>query len=142
MIKIHPNILIGSPPELQQVLPSVNFIINCSMNLNNLIVHPNYINLNISIFNQETLTYLNNLYNFIVEKICSNQNIFLLCETGINNSLIIGMFIIMKMFNLNYNQVYYTIANSHRINSYDFYTGLKFYEIHIISNFSENMDLT
>jgi hypothetical protein len=132
MIKIHSNIVIGSPTDLIQYIPYINYVINCSINLNNLFIDPNYINLNITKFDFSTLEILNKLVDFISYKISQNQNIFLLCENGINHSLIVGMFLIMKIHKINYNDVYYYLSSIHQINNYDFYCGLKYYEPYII----------
>ena len=70
-----------------------------------------------------------------------NNNIFILCESGIGISLIIGMFYIMKFFNLDYNTVYSNIAKNYIINHYKFYSGLIYFEPYIIkSTFGEKMD--
>jgi len=142
MIKIHSNIIIGSPHDLAQIINSVNYIINCSASLNNLLVHPNYINLNIQQFTFNSLQILNSLFDFISWKISLNQNIYLLCETGTNYSLIVGMFVVMKLYNLSYSEVYYRLSSLHNIGSYDFYSGLKYYEPYIIIRDTNNkMDI-
>jgi len=143
MIKIHSNIIIGSPSDLAQIINSVHYIINCSTNLNNIIVHPNYLNLNITQFTTESLNILNSVYDFVNNKILLNQNVFLLCDSGIGNSLIVGMFFIMKLLNLNYYNTYYNIATYNKINSYEFYAGLTYYEPYIIKNgLGEKMDIS
>lgn len=141
MINLQTNIFIGTPHDLQNIIHSINYVFNCSTNLNNLINHPNYINLNINNFSFETLQYLINLSDFIYQKTLLNQNIFILCENGIGSSLIIGMFYIMKCYNLDYNYVYTYISKIYSINHYDFYAGLKYFEPYIIKNtFGEKMD--
>lgn len=143
MIKIHSNIVVGSLNDLQNVINTVHYIINCSPNLNNLILHPNYINLNITYFTFDSLQILNSMYDFIKSKIFFNQNIFLLCENGINNSLIAGIFIAMKLYNLTYNNIYYPISSLYSINSYDYYSGLKYFEPYIINyRPSDQMDIS
>jgi hypothetical protein len=142
MIKIHPNIIVGSPSDLSSVLNSVHYIINCSINLNNLIVHSNYLNLNIQQFTFDSLQILNSVFDFINCKILLNQNIFLLCENGINNSLVVGIFIIMKLHNSNYNDVYNYMSTIHQINPYNFYSGLKYFEPCIISKSIDKMDIS
>lgn len=143
MIKIHSNIIIGSTNDLTHIFNYVHYIINCSINLNNLLVHPNYLNLNITQFTLDSLQILNSLYDFVNSKILLNQNIFLLCENGINNSLIVGIFLMMKLYKLNYADVYYQISARHSINSYDFYAGLKYYEPYIIGyKISDKMDIS
>ena len=83
------------------------------------------------------------MYDFIIYKILLNNNVFLLCETGIDNGLIVGMFILMKMLNLNFNNVYYKIANIYKIKSYNYYSGLKYYEPYILKYTSEDkMDIS
>jgi hypothetical protein len=141
MLKIHPNIIVGTPYDLSLVLDKVNYIFNCSPNLNNLIVHQNYINLTLVNFSYETLQLLLYLYNFIIDKIAYNQNIFILCETGINSSLTVGMFLIMKLYKLNFDYVYHNIAHSHKIGSYELYSGLKHFELFIDDNSGEKMDI-
>jgi hypothetical protein len=138
MIKLHPNIITGSPTDLNQLSGSIYYIINCSINLNNLIIHQNFINANITKFDFETLNILNNIYNFIKSKILLNQTVFLLCENGLGNSLIVGIFILMKMYNMNCMSVYYEITKFNIINSYDFYSGLKNYEPYIITSNNYN----
>ena len=141
MIKIHSNIIIGSPSDLAQIVNSVHYIINCSTNLNNMMVHSNYLNLNITQFTTESLNILISVYDFINNKILLNQNVFLLCDSGIGHSLIVGMFFVMKLLNLNYYNTYHNIATVHKINSYEFYSGLKYYEPYIIKyGFGEKMD--
>ena len=55
----------------------------------------------------------------------------------------VGMFFMMKLHVLNYNDVYYRIATIHRINSHDFYSGLKYYEPYIIKcEVNDKMDTT
>jgi hypothetical protein len=143
MIKINPNIVVGSLNDLPNILNSVHYIINCSVNLNNLFVHQNYMNLNIHHFSIDSLQLLNSLFDFIKNKILLNHNIFLLCENGINNSLITGMFVAMKLYNLTYNEVYYKISIIYPIHSYDFYSGLKYYEPYIQDyNLSDEMDIS
>jgi hypothetical protein len=142
MIKIHSNIIIGSPNDLAQIINNVNYIINCSTNLNNAMLHSNYLNLNITQFTFESLKILNSMYDFINNKIILNKNVFLLCETGIDNSLIVAMFILMKMLNLNYNNVYYKITTIYKIKSYDCYSGLKYYEPYILNNSEDKMDIS
>jgi hypothetical protein len=138
MIKIHPNIIVGSINELAQVLNTVHYIINCSVNLNNYMVHPNYLNTNIQKFSLETLPTLNSIYDFVYQQVSLGKNIFLCCETGTNQSLIIGMFIIMKMFNINFYNVFYKIFYTNKINSYEYYSGLVNYEPYILSNTNTN----
>ena len=143
MIKIHPNILIGSPTDFIPNIDYVHYIINCSTSLNNAIVHSNYLNLNITQFTLESLNILNAVFEFINNKISLNQNIFLLCETGIDYSLIVGIFIVMKKFNLNYHNAYYKIANIYKIKSYEYYSGLKYFEPYILNyNFKDVMDIS
>lgn len=143
MIKIHPNILVGSLHDLSQIINSVNFIINCSLNLNNAMTHPNYLNLNINQFSLDSLQTLNSVYDFVIGKISLNQNIFLLCETGIDKSLILGIFIMMKLYNLSYHTTYYNIAATNKINNYDSYSGLKNYEPYIgFCGSGEKMDIS
>jgi hypothetical protein len=140
MIKIHSNIIVGSCDSLLQstILPHVHYIINCSTNLNNLIVHPNYINLGVDKFGFKTLRTLNSLSDFVNEKISLGNNIFLLCENGIGHSLVVGMFIIMKMHNINFDQVFNQLSASYNINNYDFYSGLKRYEPFIKEEYKKN----
>jgi hypothetical protein len=140
MIKIHPNIIIGNPNELHGLLNSVTYIINCSINLNNLINHPNYINLNIDKFSWESFYTLNELYKFINGKIIYGNNFFLLCDTGINNSLVVGIFILMNIYKAKYNDIYYQLAYTNKINSYEYYSGLVNFEPNILAN--DMMDLS
>ena len=142
MIKIHKNIIIGSLMDLQHLLNSVTYIINCSPTFSKLLSHPNYLNLNINSPSAEKLNTLNQVTDFINNKVLLNHNIFLLCETGLNNSLIVGMFFLMKFYNVSYNTVYHNIAITNRINPYEFYLGLTSFEPHIIKTTSENMDLS
>lgn len=142
MIVIHPNIIVGSVYDLTANFNNIHYILNCSISLNNLLFHPNYINLNISIFNQNSIQLLNSIFEFIYGNIELKYNIFILCETGINNSLIIGMFIIMKLYKLKYNDVYNSIVKNNIINSYYYYSGLIFYEQYILDkNNIDDMDI-
>ncbi len=142
MIKIHSNIIIGNLSDLQQLINNVTYIINCSPNFAKLCSHPNYLNLNINNPIHETLNILNQISDFMYNKIMSNQNIFLLCDTGINNSLIVGMFFLMKFFNINYQSVYHNITLFSKINPYEFYLGLAQFEPYILKSSCENMDLS
>ena len=140
MLKIHPNIIIGNPYDLSLVLDKVNYIFNCSSNLNNLIIHQNYLNLNISSFSYDSLYPLLNLYNYINNILINQQNVFILCVTGINHSLVVGMFIIMKLYNINFDIVYHNIIQTYKIGPYELYSGLKYYEPFIINNCDVSMD--
>lgn len=143
MIKLHTNIIVGSPNDLAFVFQTVNYIINSSPSLNNLINHPNFINFNINSFSFDTLQPLVNLAEFVKNKISLNQNIFLLCESGLLNSLILGMFIIMKFYNLDFDTVFQNISNTYHIHPYNSYSLLKYYEPYILSYpNSEKMDIS
>jgi hypothetical protein len=138
MIKIHSNIIIGNFNDLQLLLPNVSFIINCFSGYSYLYNNPNFIN----VVNLEYNTFLQ-LYNFINYKILLNNNIFILCDTGKNISLIIGMFFLMKYHNLNFNTVYYNIAYYNHINSYEYYSNLISFEPYILSPpQSNNMEIS
>jgi hypothetical protein len=143
MIKIHSNIIIGNLCELQQIITNVSYIINCHHNYSQLSNHPNYLNLIINNINYETLNLLIQVYDFINNKILLNQNIFLLSDTGLNESLFIGMFFLMKFHNANYQTIYYNIAFNNRIYPYEYYASLTYFEPHILKLYiHENMDLS
>lgn len=143
MIKIHPNIIIGNIPQLQQVINNVSYIINCHSEYSHICNHPNYLNLIINNINYETFCHLNQVFDFINNKISLNQNIFILCNTGINISLFVGMFFLMKFHNLNYKTIYDQIALFHQIFPYEYYACLSLLEPYILKYSSgENMDLS
>lgn len=86
---------------------------------------------------------MNQVYEFINNKILLNQNVFILCDTGLNNSLFVGMYFLMKYYNLNYHTVYHNIASSNKINSYEHYLSLTLFEPYIFKlPISNNMDLS
>ena len=98
MIKIHSNIIIGSPNDLTQLLNSVHYVVNCSISLNNLYVHPNYINLNIVNFSNDSLQILNSIFDFINWKILSNQNIFFFFFCTHTHGMFLQTFVIFHFF--------------------------------------------
>lgn len=142
MIKIHPNVIVGNLSELQHALHEVTYIINCSPTYSQLINHPNYFNLNINNINHETLNILIQVCNFINSKILLNHNIFLLCDTGIGISLMVGIFFLMQYHNINYNTVYHNIAIAHKINPYEYYLMLIHFEPYILKFSNESMDMS
>jgi hypothetical protein len=142
MLNIYKNIIIGTPHDLSLVMNNVHYIINCSVNLNNLIIHPNFININLTMIDNNALNLLFDLYCFVKNKIFINNTIFILCETGINTSLFVGMYLIMKLCNLPFNDVYNIIVNAIKIHPYNTYSILKYYENFIFQQTNNNMDLS
>lgn len=124
MFCIFNNIFICSVNELPLLnLNNFNFIINCSNKLSNLINNQNFLNLNID---QLSIENFNEVYNFILKNI--NQKIIILDETGKDISMILGMFIVMKYYNVNFDLVYDNIKIYTDLYNKEYYSFLYNYK--------------
>lgn len=142
MIKIHTNIIIGNLIDLQNLINNTTFIINCSSNYQKLFEHPHFLNLNLHNPLYDTYSILEQVYFFISSKIVFNQNIFILCDSGISDSLTVGIFFLMKFYNMNYKTVYNNLSLHYKINSYNYYSKLVNFEKHIKLYKNDDMDLS
>ena len=133
MYQIHQKIILIPVNELNTLNPNhVNWIINCSNSLNNHMVHPNYLNLNLPFYNGESIQVLNKAYEFIIGQINLSKNIVILCENGISGGMLFTIFFLMKFHNLSYDIVYDQISKTIPINSMFYYYSLKSLENQII----------
>ena len=120
MFCIFNNILICSINDLQLLnINNFNFIINCSLEYNKLFENPNYINLNIKEFNIFNIDSLFNIINFIIKNI--NQKIILLDENGKNNAMVIGLYLFMKYYKINFSYAYDNIKTLTELNNKNYY---------------------
>jgi len=133
MYQLHQRIILININELNTLnAQQVNWIINCSHSLNNYMVHPNYLNLNLPFYNGESIQVLTKAYDFIINQINLSQNIVILCETGVAGGMLFSIFFLMKFHNMTYDKVYDQISKTIPINSIFYYYSLKSLENQII----------
>ena len=126
MYQIHNNIILLPISEINILQNNqVNWIINCSESLNNYMIHPNYINLNIPYYNVESIQILHKAFEFICQRINLSENIVILCENGIAGGMLFSMFFLMKYYNLPFDTVFERISKSIQVNTIFYYYSLK-----------------
>lgn len=131
MFCLFSNILICSLEDLNFLnISNFSYIINCSNKLNNYIVDPNYINLNIDIINYSCVNLLNQVYNWLEQNI--QNKIIILDETGLDNGMYLCIFILMKFLNKSFVDVYDELSKLTKINDKNNYISLEYYENYII----------
>lgn len=129
------NIFICSVNELPFLnLNNFNYIINCSIKLNYLINNNNFININIEHLSDKTIDNFIQIYNFI--NININSKIIILDETGKDLAMFLGIFIIMKYYNIDFNNVYDNIKNYTHLYDKNYYLYLS-YSDNFINNYME-----
>ena len=134
MFCLFSNIYVCGSSELSNLnLSNFNFVINCSKNLNSLYSSPNYINLNIDSFTKENLNILNDLYTWIETNFVSNKFI-ILDETGLDNAMIVCLYLVMRSSNQGYDAVYEQTNKFVKLNDKSNYKVLKENENNIIKN--------
>jgi hypothetical protein len=131
MFCLFSNILICGIEDLNCLnISNFSYIINCSNKLNNCIVDPNYINLNIETINYSCINLLNQVYNWLEQNI--QNKIIILDETGLNNAMSVCIFILMKFLNKSFVDVYNELSTLTKINDKNNYISLEYYENYII----------
>jgi hypothetical protein len=134
MFCLFSNIYICSSTELNYLnLSNFNFVINCSKKLNALYTSPNYINLNIDNFTKENLNILSDLYTWIETNFLSNKFI-ILDDTGLDNAMIVCLYMVMKSSNHGFNIVYDQANKFLKLNDKSVYKILLDNENNIIKN--------
>ena len=146
MFCLFSNILICGLKDLEYLnISNFTYIINCSTKLNNCIVDPNYINLNIETINYSCINLLNQVYNWLEQNI--QNKIIILDETGLDNAMCICIFILMKFLNKSFEDVYNELVKLTKINNKNDYISLEHCENHIIkkkyfSHYKNNLFFT
>jgi len=119
--------------ELESLnLTNFNYILNCSINLNNLIISPNYINLNLNQPIQNLIPYIIQSLEFILNCLNNKNKIILLDETGKDDSIIVGIMFLMKIYNKNFNSIYDSISNYTQIHPKEYYSSIMNIEYYLI----------
>jgi hypothetical protein len=133
MFQIHEKIILMTLTELESVNPdNVDYILNCDPKLNNIMNHPNYLNINITIYNMETLPYFDSIYKFLINQLANNKNIILLGEDIYENPITFAIYFLMRYHNLPFDTIYHQLDNTLRIRHIFFYYALKSLEQFII----------
>jgi hypothetical protein len=123
-------------------LNNFNYIVNCTNNNYNTILNitqnsTNYATIDLSYFN---LFVLNNFYSF-VQSINSNTKILLVDENGISNASIVGIFLLMKLHNSKFSNIYNSLKLTVNLNTYFYYNNLVIYEQQIINKNTTNQNI-
>lgn len=123
-------------------LNNFNYIVNCTNNNYNTILNitPNSINyttIDLSYFN---IFVLNNFYSF-VQSINNNTKLLLVDENGISNASIIGIFLLMKVHNSKFSNIYNSLKLTVNLNTYFYYNNLIIYEQQIINKNTTNQNI-
>lgn len=134
MFCLFSNIYVCGSAELSNLnLSNFNFVINCSKKLNSLYSSSNYINLNIDSFTKENFNILNDLYTWIETNFVSNKFI-ILDDTGLDNAMIVCLYLVMCSSNQGFDTVYEKTNNFLKLNDKTHYKVLKENENNIIKN--------
>ena len=123
-------------------LSQIQYILNCSLNLNNLMSVPNYINLNLSQPINNLLPYINNSLNFIYDCLSKKYKIILLDDSGKENSIFIGIMFLMKYYKQNFENIYNSLSNYTSIYSKEYYNSISTIEYYLIGLNSQPTTLT
>lgn len=139
MFCLFDNIYICGINEIQTLnLANFNYILNCSVQLNNVISSSNFINLNINKPINQMIDIINWCLNFIYSCCVEKFKIILLDETGKDNSIFIAIMFLMKYYNLNFDTIYNSFANYICIYPKEYYNSILSIEYFLI-NFHNNL---
>lgn len=118
------NIYICSLHDLNMLnLSSVTYIINCDKKLNNYITNKNYLNLDVDSFNNNNYIKIKEAVEFIYKHHQSSK-IIILDETGIDNAMRLCIFLLMKIYKMDYLSIYNILANLTKLNTLNNYYDL------------------
>ena len=126
-----------SVQELENLnLSNFEYIINCSVNLNNVLMYSNIINANLNrplnFMISDIIQLIDNIYNCHI----SGIKIILLDETGIDNSMFITIMFLMKYHNKNFESIYSLISFNKLIHPKEYYNSINLIEYYLLNNFS------
>ena len=142
MFCLFDNIYFCGINELNSLnLNEIHFILNCSSNLNNLVLNPNYINLNLFQPINELIGYINNLLNFIFDCLTKKYKIILLDESGKDNAIYIGIMFLMKYYKQNFENIYNSLSNYTTIYPKEYYNSISNIEYYLIGLNSQNQSV-
>lgn len=137
MFLINNSLYVGSINELNVINNNnINYIINCSTNLTLAYNDINYSTLDLYKFHNNTLYILNELHIFIDKQVSQKRNVYILCDSGKNISMFIGIFYVMNKYKLSFNYVFNYI-NSQITLDYNYFLPLR----SIIIDESTDMDI-
>lgn len=101
MFCLFSNIFVCSYDEINLLnVNNFNYIINCSLKYNSLLQNENYLNLDIDTFNSSNLTKLFEVYTWLEQRL--NSKIIIFDETGLDNSIFITIYFMMKYNKTNF----------------------------------------
>jgi len=83
-----------------------------------------------------------NLLDFIYNCYVSGFKIILVDETGIDNSMFIGIMFLMKLHNKNFDTIYSSITMCKNINPKEYYISISSIEYYLLNNISNNFQST
>jgi hypothetical protein len=145
MFCLFDRIYICSIEELENLnISNFSYIINCSIQLNNILTYQNVINTN---FDKPIYFIINNiiqLLEYIYNCYISGLKIILVDETGIDNSMFITIMFLMKYHKKNYDTIYSTITFYKNIHPKEYYisiSSIEYYLLHNISNITSEQNL-
>lgn len=115
-------------------LQNFTYIVNCSVQLNNILTHQNVINANLDkplhYMINDIIQLLNSIYNCYV----SGLKIILVDETGIDNSMFVMMMFLIKYHKKNYDTIYSTISLYKNIHPKEYYISISSIEYYLANN--------
>src|SRR3990167_10958299 len=79
-------------------LNNFNYIINCSISLNNMFSNPNYINLNLDKSINLMINTIVQLFDFLYKCLQSNLKVILLDESATDNSIFLCIMFMMNYY--------------------------------------------
>ncbi len=127
------NIYICGLNELNLLnLSNFTFIINCSKKFNTLIQSPNFLNINEDTFNLKNFELLEQIYQWLEKNYQSR--VIILDETGLDNAMLICIYIIMKSSNTSFHLVYDNLNKTIKLREKNHYKILLDCEKQILKN--------
>jgi hypothetical protein len=115
-------------------LSNFSYILNCSNELNNFIVNPNFFNLGIERPSFMNLNIILQAYDFIKKAYESKKKIILLDKTGKDNAIFMLLVFMIKQYNINLETAYESLKNYIILRPLENYKTIINLEQHIINN--------
>lgn len=124
-------------------LNNFNYIINCSISLNNMFSNPNYINLNLDKSINLMINTIVQLFDFLYKCLQSNLKVILLDESGKDNSIFLCIMFMMKYYKKDFETIYFTLSNFLQIHPKEYYNSINDVQYFLLNNsvFNNNIIL-
>lgn len=123
-------------------LEQINYILNCSPNLTNLVSGTNCINLNLYQSIDTLIPHITETLNFIFDCLSKKYKIILLDESGKDNSIFIGIMFLMKYYKQNFSNIYDSLSNYASIHPKEYYNSISSIEYYLIGFNQSNIQQT